>query len=285
MSSPPALPRSAAIIGLGLIGGSLARDLLMRGVRVSGYDRDEATLRQAADTGIVPLPDISTPTLAEAELIVVALPVIAAVEAVPAIARATSPDGIVIDLGSTKRSVVRAAMDAGIGSRFVGSHPMAGDHRSGWKAARPGLFSGARVFLSPTDSTLEAVLERVRSFWLALGAHPEDLEARAHDRQVAWTSHLPQVVASALAGALATGEWRLDDLGPGGRDATRLAASSPEMWSAICSDNADLIEEALSAIQEQINSFRSALHHHDLEALQELFTAGQHWSATRPSGS
>lgn len=279
---PPPLPGSAAIIGLGLIGGSLARDLLARGVRVSGYDRDDDTLRLARDSGIVPLSELSASSLAEAELIVIALPVTAAVVALAEIADSAPPQSIVTDLGSTKRSIIRQAVESGIGQRFVGSHPMAGDHRSGWRAARRGLFSGARVFLSPTESTSGTTLARVRELWLALGAHPEDLDARAHDRQLAWTSHLPQIVASALAGALATGEWRLDDLGPGGRDATRLAASSPEMWSAICADNSDLIEEALSALQEQISSFRSALHQHDLDALRDLLSAAQEWSSTRP---
>src|SRR5690349_9570084 len=217
-----ALPASAAVIGLGLIGGSLARDLRARGVRVHGYDRDAETVRAAAEWGVLALDSLSADALAAAELVVLAVPVTAAAELLGELEGALGPGCVVTDLGSTKRSIVRAAEAAGMGERFVGSHPLAGDHRSGWAAAREGLFAGATVYLCPARDTSADALESVRSLWLALGARPREMDAAEHDRQLAWTSHLPQAAASALAGALADAGWRPDQLGPGGRDATRI---------------------------------------------------------------
>ena len=279
---PDRLPNSAAVIGLGLIGGSLACDLIARGVRVHGYDRDQETVRAAAERGLLRLDSLSAPELAEAELVVLAVPVTAAAELLAELATVVGPECVITDLGSTKRSIVRAAEAAGIGERFVGSHPLAGDHRSGWGAAREGLFRGATVYLCRAPGTTAGALEAVRSLWLALGAYPEDTDAAEHDRQVAWTSHLPQAAASALAGALAEAGWRPDHLGPGGRDATRLAASSPEIWRAIATDNADLIETALSSLEDRISHFRRLLRAGDPEAIQEFFSAAQRWSRQSP---
>lgn len=135
---------SVAILGLGLIGGSLARDLAARGVRVLGWDRDEAVVRAAAEQGIVePLSDDAP------EIVVFAVPVIAARELLGELRDELHGARLITDVGSTKRSIVKQAEALGLGARFVGSHPLAGDHRAGWNASRTGLFAGARVFLSP----------------------------------------------------------------------------------------------------------------------------------------
>lgn len=276
------LPRTAAVIGLGLIGGSLARDLIAAGVRVLGYDRDAETARGAAERGVEALASASSAEMRAAELVVLAVPVTAASVLLGELAAVLGPQAVITDLGSTKRSVVEAAERVGLGQRFVGSHPLAGDHRSGWGAAREGLFAGAPVYLCRTGSTSEEAIRRVRALWLALGARPEEMAADEHDRQVAWTSHLPQVAASALASALASHGWRPDQLGPGGRDATRLAASSPEIWSAIATDNADLIEAALAALEDRLSTFRELLRARDPAALESFFSLAQRWSQSKP---
>ena len=272
------LPGTAAVIGLGLIGGSLARDLAARGVRVLGFDREAETMRAAAAAGVETLDAAAGERLAEAELVVVAVPVTAAAALLAELAPALAPGCVGTDLGSTKRSIVRAAERAGLGARFVGSHPLAGDHRSGWGAGRAGLFAGAPIYLCPTRETTAEAMARVVALWGSLGALPREMDADAHDLQVAWTSHLPQAAASALAGALAAAGWRPDQLGPGGRDATRLAASSPEIWSAISTDNADLLAAALAALEERIATFRRLLLAGDSEAIHHFFSAARLWS-------
>ena len=269
---------SAAVIGLGLIGGSLARDLAARGVRVLGHDREAETVRAAGEAGVLALDSAGGAGLREAELVVVGVPVDVAAEVLAELAPALSPGCVVTDLGSTKRSIVRAAERAGIGARFVGSHPLAGDHRSGWGAAREGLFAGAPAYLCPTVETTPEAMARVRAVWTAVGALPREVDAEEHDRQVAWTSHLPQAAASALAGALAAGGWRPEQLGPGGRDATRLAASSPEIWSAISIDNADLLDIALASLEERISTFRRLLQDGDPDAIHHFFSLARLWS-------
>jgi prephenate dehydrogenase len=276
------LPATAAVVGLGLMGGSLARDLCAGGARVLGYDRDPETVRAAAEWGVRALASLSETALAEVELLVLALPVTAAAELLEKLAPALPEGCVVTDLGSTKRSIVIAAERAGIGARFVGSHPLAGDHRSGWSAAREGLFARAPVYLCPTRETGPEALERVRSLWRTLGARPQEIGAEQHDRQLAWTSHLPQAAASALAVALAAEGWRPDQLGPGGRDATRLAASSPEIWSAISTDNADLIEAALSSLEDHISHFRQLLRTGDPDAIHHFFSLAHRWSREAP---
>src|SRR5690606_35860061 len=144
----------------------------------------------------------------------------------------------ITDVGSTKRAALIAAEKAGLASRFVGAHPLAGDHRSGWNAARANLFRGATVFLCPSATSSPDAVAAVRSFWERLGGTCRIASAAEHDERMAWISHLPQVVASALANTLAAAEHPPADLGPGGRDTTRLAASSPALWGSICTTNA-----------------------------------------------
>ena len=157
-----------------------------------------------------------------ADVVVIATPVDAAVDVLRALARANHRATLITDVGSTKGRIVAEADALGLSDRFVGSHPMAGDHRSGWSAARQGLFSGARVYLCAPDRTPAELVARADDFWRALEAHPMRIDASAHDRTLAWTSHLPHVVSAALALALGEAGVGRDELGPGGRDITRF---------------------------------------------------------------
>lgn len=269
---------SAAIIGLGLIGGSLARDLAAKGVRVFAGDRDEAAVRAAVEQGIARPLTWNEPM----DVVVLAVPVVAARELLREPAGRMEGVRLITDVGSTKRSIVDAAEQMGIGGRFVGSHPLAGDHRSGWDASRTGLFDGAPVYLSPAPSTEADALELARELWTMVGAVPEVMDAAEHDRRLAWASHLPQAASTALARALAEAGIARSDLGRGGRDVTRLAGSSPEMWADILVDNADEVSTALASMVAHLSATHAAVTSGDRDRLRGLCAAGNHWHAESP---
>src|SRR4029079_4124003 len=229
--------KNATIVGLGLIGGSIARDLAAKGVRVRGYDADREQLDAAVRDGIVSDPLDLDFDGAGADVIVLAVPVDHAPVMLRRLARVARAARLVTDVGSTKTSIVNEARALGLDGCFVGSHPMAGDHRSGWTASRRNLFADALVYVCPTSSPRTAVVEVAKHFWQWLGARPCLMDADAHDKHVAWSSHLPHLVSMALGLALDGAGVERESLGPGGRDATRLAGSSPEMWTAIAADN------------------------------------------------
>jgi prephenate dehydrogenase len=273
-----------AVIGLGLIGGSIAKDLAARGVHVSGYDTDPETMDMAWTQGVVRHRlDASLAGLEDASVVVLAVPV-AAMESV--FTRAADHLGraaLVTDVGSTKRSIAATAARLGLAWQFVGSHPMAGDHRAGWPSARAGLFEGARVYLCPTPDTEQDAVVLARQLWGVLGARPTDVSAEAHDRLVALTSHLPHVAAAAIALTLARARVSHGELGPGGRDALRVAASSPDLWAGIALDNADCILEALAGAQSALTDFARALEARDAGAVRALFADARGWMT--PSGA
>ena len=269
---------SAAIIGLGLIGGSLARDLAARGVRVSAFDADAEHLESAVREGVVHHAlDATLVGVSNSEIIIVAIPVDAAVDVLRRLAPHAANAKLITDVGSTKARIVATAADIGLGDRFVGSHPMAGGHRSGWDASSAGLFVGAPVYLCPTQTAADQAKQRANALWTSVGAETVCMEAAIHDNQLAWSSHLPHIVSTALALALSRSGLGRGDLGPGGRDVTRLAGSSPDVWTAIAHDNAAAIDGALAAAEAEIATFRDALARSDTHALHERFSAARAW--------
>lgn len=278
-----------AIVGLGLMGGSLARAVSGRGARVLGYDSNVEHLEQARCDGVVSAAlgrDLSG--LEEADVVVLALPVDATCLSMPLLARRATRARLLMDLASTKRSVVACAEAAGVGGRFVGAHPLAGSHRSGWSAARASLFDGARVFLCPTASTEPATLRMAEQLWHDLHARTEALDAATHDDEMAWCSHLPHIVASALAATLDDAGLPRDALGSGGRDMTRLAGSSTAMWTAIAMDNAEAITDALSSYEARVRDFREAIACRDATRVRSLLETGRAWfeeSSAQSGGS
>lgn len=275
---------TVAVVGLGLIGGSVARELAGRGIRVLGFDRDPDHLRAALQGGAVAAGlQADLHGVEEADTVVVAVPVGAAPGVLEAIAPRLGQVRLVTDVGSTKRSVVDAATQLGIGRRFVGSHPLAGDHQSGWAASRPGLFAGTRVFLCPTPGTGEDALARARELWSILGAHPELLDAAEHDRRLAWTSHLPQMLSTALAVTLSQAGVHRGELGRGGRDMTRLAGSSPEVWTDISLDNAPALLAALRSLECSWRELEAALAKGDGAKIRQFFADGNGWVSAEPA--
>jgi len=267
-----------AIVGLGLMGGSLARAVSARGARVLGYDQNVAHLDQAMRDGVVhEALDRDLNGMAAADVVVLALPVDATCRTLPTLARRATTTQLLMDLASTKRSVVACAESAGVGVRFVGAHPLTGSHRSGWSAGRASLFDSARVFLCPTSRTVPEALQLAELFWRELHAHTEALDPYEHDEEMAWSSHLPHIMSSALAVTLRDAGIPRSALGPGGRDVTRLAGSSTAMWSAIAADNADAIVQALAAYEAQLRAFREAIASRGDEMTRTLLDAGREW--------
>jgi prephenate dehydrogenase len=277
---------SVAVVGLGLVGGSVARDLAARGVHVSAYDADATHLAAAIRTNIVRNAlDESLRGVGDADAVIIATPVDVALGVLERLAPHARRARLIMDVGSTKSRIVESAQQLGIGNRFVGAHPMAGDHRSGWHASRPGLFTDAPVYLCPPRDATADSMQLARMFWIELGARPEPMSAEQHDLKLAWTSHLPHMVSMALALALArTGVDRIY-LGPGGRDVTRLAGSSPEMWTAIALENASAIEGALRQTEREIATIRASLKRADQEDLRGRFEAARHWWNGGEAGS
>jgi prephenate dehydrogenase len=273
----------AAVIGLGLIGGSIARELASRGIRISGFDENRDALDAAVAAGVVnEALESSLRGTHDADIIIIAVPVDAAIGVLERIVPCAKAAALITDVGSTKSRIVAAAEQLQLGERFVGSHPIAGDHRSGWEASRLGLFKDSRVYLCPTSTSTSIAIDRAKALWRELGARDVVLSPSDHDRRVAWTSHLPHVVANAVALSLARAGVPRDDLGPGGRDVTRLSGSSPEMWAAILHENAGAIDVALGAVEREIAAFRVAITRDDADALRRRFGEARAWFEKQP---
>jgi prephenate dehydrogenase len=272
-------PGSVAVIGLGLMGGSVARALAARGVRVAGHDSDVTQLDAAIAEGIVT--QMLSPSLEDVggvDAIVIAVHGDSAIEILRMLDSCALHVKLITDIGSTKQGIVSAANELELASRFVGSHPFAGDHRTGFAASRADLFENQIVYLCPTEKSSAETLERAQALWTLLGGTPELMDAAAHDDLLAWTSHLPHVVSSALAIAFAGKGIGRDQLGRGGRDVTRLAGGLPEMWTAILIENASAIDAALSSVEHELSRFREAIQRRDAEYLNALFNEGRDWS-------
>jgi prephenate dehydrogenase len=269
---------SAAVVGLGLVGGSVARDLAARGVPVSAYDADATQLAAAIRMNVIRSAlDQSLSGVRDADVVIIATPVDAAPGVLERLLPYAKRARLIMDVGSTKARIVESAQELGAGDRFIGAHPMAGDHRSGWNASRAGLFVDAPVYLCPPRDATADSIQLARMFWTELGARPEPMSAEQHDLKLAWTSHLPHMVSSALALALARTGVDRTYLGPGGRDVTRLAGSSPEMWTAIALENADAIDRALRQTEREIATLRASIKRADRHDLRGRLEAAKAW--------
>jgi prephenate dehydrogenase len=277
---------SVLIIGLGLIGGSLASALrrVEGAPLVFGVDVDAGSVALALSAGLVE--DAVTPdALAQrgwlagsaVDLVVLATPVAATVEWLRTLADA-GYGGIVTDVSSTKGAVVSAAESCGGAFRFVGGHPMAGSESSGLQAANPDLFKGAYYILTPDSSTDTAAYRSVHRLVTSVGARVISIDPAAHDRAVAVVSHVPHVAAAALveiahSRALESGDDVLRLAAGGFKDTTRIAAGSPELWAGICLDNAPAVRAGVEELERVLGGFRSALDTGDSEALRQWFAS------------
>jgi prephenate dehydrogenase len=266
-----------ALVGTGLIGGSFALALKAAGAvgEVLGVGRNPATLDRARELGII---DCAArfEDAAQADVILLALPVQATESALIQLAPHLKPGTIVTDAGSTKANVVAAAR-AALGERFrdfVPGHPIAGSEHSGPAAARADLYRGKKCVLTPAPETRPDAVDRVRALWQAAGAEVGELDAAAHDRIFAAVSHLPHLAAFALVDELAQrpdAEAFFRYAASGFRDFTRIAGSSPEMWRDIALANKTALIAEIDAYQRALAALRAALESGDAKALHDSF--------------
>jgi prephenate dehydrogenase len=272
-------PSSLAVIGLGAIGGSLAWQARLAGIpRVVGWSpkRGEGVLAVKA-SAVTELADTEARAVRGADFVVVAAPPRATLDCIGRLGPLLEPGAVMTDVCSVKAPVLARAAAAGLGDRFAGAHPLAGTHGSGFAAARPDRLRGCVVYVCETGAPGgDAAARAVMGFWEhVIEAAPVLISPEAHDRQLAWTSHLPQAVASALAKALADRGLSGVSFGPGGRDTTRLAASSPEMWVDIFLYNAEPVADALKRTEGELAALRHLLDTRDAAGLRAFLAAAQ----------
>jgi prephenate dehydrogenase len=253
-----------AVVGLGLIGGSIAlaaRERLT--AEVCGWDADHAALDAAVNRGAIPSGAGSLASaVAAADVVFIAVPVGALPQVVAEALTYAPADAIVSDVGSTKRTIVEATSDP----RFVGGHPLAGSEQSGVQHARADLFGGTVWYLTPGAGTADRTVAGVERLIEGFAATATRLDAATHDRLMAAVSHLPHVFANVLLShLLATGAPPVS--GPSFRDATRVAGSNPAVWSSIYLDNRDELVRAIDHAVELLGSVRDDLARADADAL------------------
>lgn len=269
-----------AIIGVGLIGGSLARALRAAGAcrEIVGCGRDAAQLEKAVALGVIDTYEQDPArAVAGADVVVLAVPVGATEAVYRQLAPRLDADAVVTDVGSTKGSVVEAVRAAAgaLPANFVPGHPIAGTEKSGVEASLAGLFQGRRVILTPHEDTAAEAVARVRHMWEACGAEVSVMGVAHHDQVLAATSHLPHVLAYALVDSLA----RMEDSSEvfayaagGFRDFTRIASSDPQMWHDICLANREALVPVLERFGADLARLCEAIRAGDGTALLDTFT-------------
>jgi cyclohexadieny/prephenate dehydrogenase len=260
------------IVGVGLIGGSIGLAAKRRGLvgRIHGVGRtqdnlDVALRAGAIDSGSLDLVD----KMEQADLVVFCTPVDRIAEQVLAAAPCCKPGALLTDAGSTKAEIVRRVEnDLPARVSFVGSHPLAGSEKRGAEYADAGLFQNRLAVVTPTPRTKAEAVTHTRAFWEALGSRVKVMSPEDHDRALAFTSHVPHLLASALAGALPADLFELT--ATGFRDTTRVAAGDPELWTAIFAANRTAMLDALSSVSGRLDEFRRAIDTRDWTTIDAL---------------
>lgn len=268
-----------AILGVGFMGGSLARALraLPAPPDVVGWSIDpeevEAGLAAGALTGAA---TDATDAARGADLVVLATPLAAACDLVEVLADVLGRDTLLTDVASLKGPVREAVRRAGRGLRWVGSHPMCGGERSGFAASRAELYRGARIWLVVDDSAPADGI-RLEAFWTELGGRPARITSGEHDARMALASHLPQLTSTTLARLLAAEGLSREELGPGGLDMTRLAGSSPLLWRDLLAHAPPTLPEALRRLAVEVGSMAELLEVGDLDEVEAWMAATRRW--------
>jgi len=267
------------IIGVGLIGGSLARALRQAGFcqEIIGGGRSSDNLKQAVALGVVDRfqTDLAK-AVADADMVVLAVPVGAIKPVLSAIKDKMKPNVILTDVGSTKASVIAdvKAILGHVPSGFVPGHPIAGTEKSGVAAAIADLYKDRRVILTPLSETDRNSTDLVRAMWECTGAEVSEMSAEHHDEVLAATSHLPHLLAFSLVDTLAQMDEQTEifKFAAGGfRDFTRIASSDPVMWHDICLANHDAIMKILDRFTTDLDELKSALNNSDSSKILEIF--------------
>jgi prephenate dehydrogenase len=273
-----------AIVGLGLIGGSIALAVRERwsSILITAVDRPPV-LAHASSSGAIDRAANTVADIGAVDLVILAAPVRQNVQLLTEVLPRLSDGAIVTDVGGTKRDIVNAAAGLPSGATsFVGGHPIGGAERGGFGFARPDLFRGKPWIFTPATPTpsLDTLFEFVRG----LGARPTTMDAETHDRVMAYVSHLPQLAASALMEVVgrATADDGLRLAGRGLTDSTRLASSPASVWREVCAANADDIGPALDALIARLSELRADLQ--SGRTVDEIFDDAARWRAELMKG-
>ncbi|MBI4831994.1 MAG: prephenate dehydrogenase/arogenate dehydrogenase family protein [Candidatus Lindowbacteria bacterium] len=266
-----------AIIGVGLLGGSVGLSLKARGIcgKVIGVSRSRTSIEIGLRIGAIDeAADEAAEAARDANLVVVSTPVGSVAGVIAEIESSIDDECIITDVGSAKRSIVYEVEKLHrAGSRFVGSHPLAGSEKKGVQHASAKLFEKALVFVTPTSSTDPDAANKIREMWEQFGGKVIDLDPEVHDRVVARTSHLPHIVAALLmAGLRALPEEYSKLVGKGFLDTTRIASSDPEMWADICVSNFEEIREAIAMLRDDLDELEMYLNGEEYEKLFDFFS-------------
>ena len=270
------------VIGVGLLGASLARACKERGLveEITGYGRNRENLEKARVLKVI---DHCSTDLAEAvkdaDLVVLCTPVTSIIPLIQNMISKIRPGTLITDVGSVKEPIVMEAEKlVPEGVYFVGSHPIAGGENSGLEASTAGLYQNAKCIVTPTGKTNNKALEKISALWQAVGMQVINLSAEEHDFVFGAVSHLPHIVVYALMNTL--GALRTQDdrevtafSGAGLKDITRIASSDPVMWRDICLSNRNHSLDLIDRFQNKLDEIRSTIEKGDGEALKEEFMA------------
>jgi len=282
-----------AVVGVGLIGGSVAAALRQQGAvtRILGVDPDPQARQQARALGLIDEAASLEQAAAQADVIVLAVPVGAMIEVLHAIGAKLRPQTLVTDVGSTKTDVVKAA-DQALGERaaqFVPGHPIAGSEVSGPQAAHAALFDQCTVVLTPMAQNPIELRQRAVHLWQTMGAHVVQMSPEAHDAALASVSHLPHLLAATYMAQVAASpdaDLRLDLAGGSFRDVTRVAASSPRMWRDIFLANRQAVLDEVRGFKAVLTQAETLLEQGDGAALQAFLetaaSARRLWGERHP---
>jgi prephenate dehydrogenase len=280
-----------AIVGLGLIGGSVAfaARKTWPSIHVCGIDR-EAVLREAVARRAIDASATELAAVSGADLVILAAPVLQNLTLLRQVAEHVSPRTVITDVGGTKRRIVDSAAALPERVTFIGGHPLGGGARGGFEFATASLFTRRPWIFTPPEEPVGAQAENVRqaldrlsAFVAGIGAQPTTMTAARHDALMALLSHLPQLAVTALmevVGTTVDGDIRL--AGQGLVDTTRLASSPAEVWRDICSTNADEIARALDLLIERLSDIRGDLQR--AEIIDAVFDQAAHWRAELMKG-
>jgi prephenate dehydrogenase len=272
-SSSNLLKKTVVIVGVGLIGGSLAAALRSRKLvqTIIGVGRDSARLELARQAGLI---DKSSTDLAaaaaQADVIVFCTPVDRVAQGVREAVQHARPGTLLTDVGSVKQPICDALRDI---PTFIGSHPIAGSHRQGFEAADANLFEGRTCVVTPLPSATTAQVIRVERLWQGIGMRTVQMSPDDHDQALAMTSHLPHLVASALASTLTEANQPLT--GSGFRDTTRIAAGDPDLWTSILLQNGQHVIRGIEAVQRQLEAYKQSLAAQNGEQIKRLLSEGK----------
>lgn len=276
-------------IGLGLIGGSIAKALrrVDPAIRMIAYNRRRQSLVSALEDGTInEATDQIDSSFAKCDFVILCMPVSANIACLPLLKEILPPSCLITDVGSVKTSIREAARQLAMEDRFLGGHPMTGAERTGYASATDRLLENAYYLITPSENTAPAQLERLKGLISMTGAVPVVIDVNEHDRIMAAISHLPHVIAFSLVNLVKdsdTGEGLMRRLAAGGfRDITRIASSSADMWESICLENSGPLLEAMDAYRASLQDVADAIRSGSGQKIHNFFQDARDYREDMP---